>query len=217
VRRLDRGLIRDRATGDLAAELDCLQRPVADGLELRDARDVVERDRDAARAELTHARARRVVGLVGADLGGEPGCARRHLQRSIEKTDEARIAQIGGRDVDGNLQRETVTAPHARLEKRLAHDPCGELVHEPLSLGGRQERLRRQKPLLRVLPADEGLDRAHRLPVDGEDRLVVEHEVVLGDRARELEANFAGHSSLDGSSTCAAFHKVASAGGVRPT
>jgi hypothetical protein len=45
----------------------------------------------------------------------------------------------------------------------------------------------------------------------------MELKLVLRDRARELEADLAGHSSLEASSRCAAFHSVASAGGVRPT
>ncbi len=55
------------------------------------------------------------------------------------------------------------------------------------ALGERDERVRGQQPLDRVLPAHEGLDAEDSAAEQVHRRLVVHHELVVGDRAAQLE------------------------------
>ena len=68
-----------------------------------------------------------------------------------------------------------------------------------------------------MFPADERFDTSQRVAADVEDRLVVKLELVLRDRALELETTVARHGSVPAlSSGCAPFQSVAPVGGVRP-
>ncbi len=206
-----------RVADDLPAQLHGIERPLRRAVELPDAGDIVERDGDAAGGELSQPRAGRLRRLISADLGAERRLAGGDLQRSVEKAHEPLIAEVAGRDVDRHVQREPVLAPNTGLQQRLAQHPRCERVHEALARGGRQEGVRRDQSLLRMLPTDEGLDTAQGITADIEDRLVVELELVLRDRALQLEPALADHSSdLAGSSGCAPFHSVVPVGVVRP-
>ena len=140
------------------------------------------------------------------------------MQCPIEQAQEPRVAEIAGRDVDGHVQRESVLPPDARLQQRFTKHPGGERVHQALALRGRQEGVRRYETLLRMLPAHERLNASQCVAADVEDRLVVKLELVLRDRALELETTVAPHGSVtDESSGGAPFQSVAPVGGgVRP-
>ena len=82
--------------------------------------------------------------------------------------------------------------PLGGLAAGLAEHPVAELAHEAGALGQRQELAGRDEAVA-VLPADERLD-ADDLPrLEADERLVVEHELLL---ALEGAAEAAGHREL---------------------
>ena len=128
------------------------------------------------------------------------------LQRKVDVALEVRVVKVVDREVDRDRERRAVPPPHVRLEQGLAQDPERELSDESGGLRLGNELHRRHDPALWVLPSHKSLD-AGQLPArDRDDRLVVEEEFVVGDRAFQLEAL---HSSP--------FHSVAFCGTARPS
>ena len=107
---------------------------------------------------------------------------------------ELRVVEDARRDVHAHAEVEAVAVPHRGREERFAYDPRLDVADETFALRGRDEIERRDEATLGVVPAQKGLDAAHLLGLDEDPRLVVQDELVLDDRALELEAD-RGHVS----------------------
>src|SRR5256885_2148270 len=107
------------------------------------------------------------------------------LRRVAAELDEA-IPDPGGLDVHGDRQVEALLAPARALLERLLDDEERERPDEAGVLCDGDEDVGRDEAALRLLPADERLDAAHRAVGEPRLRLVVEHELAVLDRAPEL-------------------------------
>src|SRR5829696_2445614 len=124
------------------------------------------------------------------DLDGE--LARRQprgLERVDHLGDQALLLELAAGQVDVDRQRRRVrelALPAAGLEAGLEQHPVADRPDQPLLLGQGDERRRRQQPLDRVVPADQGLDPGDAARDQLEDRLVVQHQLVAVGHVAQL-------------------------------
>jgi hypothetical protein len=90
--------------------------------------------------------------------------------------------ELDRRHVDGDTD---VARPLRRHAQRLAQHPLADRHDEPGRLGGRDELVRAQEAPVRVLPADQRLEAGNLVALDVEQRLKVESELAVGQRAAQ--------------------------------
>jgi hypothetical protein len=76
--------------------------------------------------------------------------------------------------------------PGRRLDDRLAEDLLGEGAHQPVHLREGEELARPEEPADRMRPADQRLDAHGDAGDDVELRLVVQHQLTLGQSGPQL-------------------------------
>ncbi len=76
------------------------------------------------------------------------------FQQALQLGDEIRIAQLGGRDVDGDFQ----AGPAAGVLHGAAHDEGAEVVHQAALFGERDEIAWRHRTARRMRPAAQSFD-----------------------------------------------------------
>src|SRR5437868_9944197 len=104
------------------------------------------------------------------------------LERQLHEPPEVLVVQVLHGQVDRDRERRAVAAPDVRLEQRLAQHPERQAADESGGLGFGNEFRRRHDPAVGMAPADERLDAGEPARKDLDDRLVVEEQLVLGDR-----------------------------------
>ena len=87
--------------------------------------------------------------------------------------------------IDRDDKRQPGFAPHRALLGCRAQDPVAENVNQARLLGERNENLRRNFAVLRIVPTQQRLGADDRLVGDADDRLIVKHELVFLDRNAE--------------------------------
>ncbi len=114
-------------------------------------------------------------------LRGQPGVA----QRGLDFLDEARLLELGARDVDAQVRS---AAPGRGLARGVAQHPAPERDDQSGLLGERDELARAEQAALGMLPAHERLEARVAAEVEVDDRLVVQDQFLVLDRALELLA-----------------------------
>ena len=111
---------------------------------------------------------------------------RRHVSHAFDQVDVGELpAGHVHRQADGDAR----LAPAGQLGAALVQDEVGDLRDQAHLLGDPDELLRRDEPLLRVVPAAEGLDVRDLPGLDVPDRLVHQAELRPGlERVREEAA-----------------------------
>ncbi len=184
-----RGFAPLRQTGDEGAvDLDAAER---EGLQVAErgeaGAEIVERERDAEVGELLH-RCEIGLGIVEKHrlgdfelqpLGPQAGAA----QRVDHRRDEAAAGELAGGDVDGDAH---VARPARRLGAGGPDDPFAERVDQADFLRYGNELARRNQPAPRMAPARQRLDRDDAVVGEADDRLVMEFELVVGERAAQV-------------------------------
>jgi hypothetical protein len=151
---------------------------------------VVHRDPDTHPLEAPQHIDREVgIGHKGrlGDLDGETG--RRDPLPPQQRRDfvgQPLVPQVGCRGVDGDVEFQALCRPACLLLQRLVENVHGEGVDEAGVLGQPHEPVRSQQPVLGMLPPDEGFDRVHGPGRQVELGLVVQDQLVPGQRARKL-------------------------------
>jgi len=110
------------------------------------------------------------------------------LQAALDGLGEARVEQAARRHVDRHRDRETGLAPLVRGGQRLIEHGVGERPELPGPFNGVEEPVRGQVAAVRVVPAGERLGRDRLAGTKVDDRLEVDRELVLGDRAGQVAA-----------------------------
>src|SRR4051794_15053924 len=183
--------VRAHREHERAVDLDLADGQLAQVVERRVAgAEVVDREPHA-----------QLVELVEDDLGAERILQHRRLrelelqQRRVraghreeggDVVRERRVEDVPRRDVHRHAQPEALLLPRERLLERALGDVERERPHEAGLLRLRDEVLRLELAALRVEPADERLDRAHRPVGERGLRLVAEDELLVLDRAPQL-------------------------------
>ena len=110
------------------------------------------------------------------------------LHRLLDDADEVLLHQLPAGDVDGDALEAGVRKPALPVGERAArllHHPGAERLDQPELLGDRHERRRRDR-LAVARPADQRLEPDAHPGRQRHDRLVVDLEVVGGDRAAQV-------------------------------
>ena len=92
------------------------------------------------------------------------------------------VDQGTGRQVHGDGQRLPLRLPVDGLIQCLPQNDLGQGVHQPRLLDDRDELIRRQQAALGVVPPHEGLDVPHRSGGQVDLRLVVQDQLLVGER-----------------------------------
>ena len=117
-------------------------------------------------------------------LGRHPGLA----QDARELVGQRGLGELASGQVDGQAREvdRGVGGPARELAAGLAQHPAPERHDQPALLGDRDERAREHDPLLRVAPAHQRLDGDDPALVEVDERLVVELELVVVERAAQV-------------------------------
>ena len=122
---------------------------------------------------------------VSSTVSSSPGSF--HLsRRRRDLLGERRVVQVSHREVDGDAQPVALGVPARELAERLVEHVAGERLDQAGLLGRRDELARRDQTARRMLPARERLDAGDRARADVELGLVVQHELAVANRARQL-------------------------------
>ena len=105
------------------------------------------------------------------------------LQRAGHAVGVGLVAQLARRRVDRDPRRQVQRGPLRRLTARLLDHPGADARDQAGLLGVRDELVGRHEPLLGIVPAHQRLDPEQRARAEVVDGLVVEPELVLGQRA----------------------------------
>ena len=148
--------------------------------------EVVDRDPDAQSLELVEDRAgdlgvaqQRALGDLELEAFGlEAGLG----ERLADLVDQLAMEELRGRQVD----RHADPGPGGCARAGLVQHPGAERHDQAGLLGDRQELAGQDQALLRVAPAQQGLEADHRLGGRPDLRLVVELELALGEAAPEV-------------------------------
>ena len=189
----DRGIagVRVHRRDERAVDLDLIELEPREVRERRVAgAEVVDRDADAERAQATDDRLR--LGRVGDDralgdlqhqaIAGELPL----LQEGRHVVRQRLLVEVPHRKVDRNRQPVAVGVPLLDLAERLVEHELRDRVDQPGLLGQRDEVEGRHESARRVTPADQRLDARQRARAHVHLRLVVQHELALRDRTRQL-------------------------------
>ena len=84
------------------------------------------------------------------------------LQELSHQAGQLRIQEVTHRQVDGDVQVESLPVPLGALTDGLVEDVARERLDQPTPLGDRDELAGRQDPAVGMLPADQSLDAATR-------------------------------------------------------
>ena len=151
----------------------------------RRAGDEAAVELDPGQREPREPRQRRIAGpeVVEVDPHAQRGERLEAADRRLAALDEPRLAELARGDVDADAQ---AGRPQRRLGAGLAQHPVADLGDQPaVLLGGGQEAARREQAVLGVLPADQGLDGHDAAVLEVDDRLVVQPQLILGQRAAQ--------------------------------
>ncbi|MFO1408778.1 MAG: hypothetical protein U1F06_00130 [Steroidobacteraceae bacterium] len=147
--------------------------------------EIVDRDPHAARVQRVHRR-QHLVGIAREHRLGELELQRRRrhaaeAQRVVDMGEEGVVQQLLHRDVDRD-RAGALAHQAARLHAGAAQHPVAEARHLAALLGQRDELRRRHLAELRVVPAQQCLERTHAAALQVDDRLEVQLEAVGVDR-----------------------------------
>ena len=121
-------------------------------------------------------------------------------ERVVDVGDHVGVLELLRGEVDRHRERRVVRAQalqRARRAAPLAQDPAADRDDEPGLLGEGDEVARGDEPALGVAPAHERLDPGDRAVVEPHDRLVVQLELVVDERALQVGAQLeAGEHAL---------------------
>jgi len=196
------GRIARHPAQERAVDFEHLHRQLAQARERGMLRaEIIEREHHAELVQpLDHAPgAIEVVHRSLADL--DQHLARRQrvtLERGGHTPGVALVAQLARRCVDSHPGHEAELVPGRRLAAGCLEHPFSDARDQARLLGVRQEAGRRHEAGLGILPANERLDAEQPACREVVHRLVVEDELLLGQRAaqpgceRELAARLAG-------------------------
>jgi hypothetical protein len=84
-----------------------------------------------------------------------------------------------------------LVAPGRELARRLTDHPPADGDHELGAFGEGQELQGPEEPQHRVIPAQEGLEAGEAAVIEGDDRLVVEDQLLVTERGPELGSRIA--------------------------
>ncbi len=129
----------------------------------------------AQRAGLQHLE----LQLAGRQLG--VAC-----QRSAQFGHKIGLRQLHGVDVDAHRQAQPSAVPLGDLLQRALEHPVAHVHHQRLLLQRRHKSPWGEQAALRVLPADQRLDPDHGPAAHIDLGLVIEHELLLLQRQRNL-------------------------------
>ena len=179
-------IVRDLAQ-ERAVDLEHVDRHVAQARQRRPSRpEVVDGELEAEPAELAQQRADPVGLPQGGGLGELHGQRIRRqvvgLQPAAQLVDEVRPVQLARRDVEADARVEPGVAPFAHLAADGVDHPVADRLEQAHLLGVGDELVGQDEPAVRVVPAQQRLDRVDPLGRHPHDWLVVQLELVLGDR-----------------------------------
>ena len=109
--------------------------------------------------------------------------------RVVHVGHDVRVLQLLDAEVDAHRQRRVereLVLHDLRLAAALAQDPAADRHDQAGLLGERDEAVRLQQAALGVLPAQQRLEPADHTVLEAHHRLVVQLELVVGDRALEV-------------------------------
>jgi hypothetical protein len=109
----------------------------------------------------------------------------RPLQRAGDRRREPRVEQVLHRDVDGDRQQESHAAPVLRLREGVGDHALADRAHQARALGGGDEGVRGEQPVLGVAPAHERLHAGERA-VQARLGLVAQLELARRDAVAQL-------------------------------
>ena len=95
---------------------------------------------------------------------------------------EVRLLQMARRDVDADRDVQPVAPPQGQVVQRLRQHPVAHVRRQPGVLDQRQELHRRDQALLRVFPAQQGLETEHATAAHVHLGLVMQHELLQVQR-----------------------------------
>ena len=96
------------------------------------------------------------------------------------------VLDVPRRYVERHADIDSFFEPFAKLGERGIDDPCRERMDDARFFGHRYEAVRRHQAVTRMVPPDERLDGVHGAGRQSHLRLVVEHQLALGDGAAQL-------------------------------
>src|SRR5207248_7810187 len=118
-------------------------------------------------------------------------------QRMSDVRDEVRVRELQARDVDAHVElgARADRTPFAHLPACLRNHPVAERNDESRLFRGRDEARGLEQATLRMVPAREGLEADEAAVAQRADRLVVEEDLPLAQRAPQLrlEPQLRGH------------------------
>ena len=124
-----------------------------------------------------------VISMIIAP-GPSPG---RAMSRSKLAAASLSVVKLHGRNVDADLERRIERAPPAqRLRGGAAKHPVADLDDEPGLLGDRDEFARRHVAEFGMAPARQRLGLDDAAGADLDDRLIVELDLVVGERSVQI-------------------------------
>ena len=181
-----------RILGDLAQEravdLERLHRQQPQPRQRRPAgAEVVDREAQAAVVELAQDRAD-PLGLAQRGRLGQLHRQPRRVDLELleprgQLAGEVGAVQLARRDVEADVRLEPLLAPLEHLLGDRADHPVADRLEQAHLLGGGDEVVGVDEPAVGVVPAQQRLHRLQPAGLQLDDRLVVQDELVLGDRA----------------------------------